>query len=172
MSEVRVDFTLIQPLVYSLETWLALRKAMPRALRDGAVDGAGAEDARLHLHGLSDPLFDTRLSGVDSIIDAFPTLLEQTREMPCVVFSLERPSAGVLEHPDEWPEGVTLDASATRFVVPGSGEPVLLHLASGTVDSAALSGRFLQAELRELHLGRSPATPSSSSRPSRTASSG
>lgn len=145
---VPVDIALIQPLVYRVDTWLALRKRLPPLFVEGARRGPALSGATLHLAGDGDPLFDRSLDAIDHLTAAFPAILRQTRDFPFLVLPLERPSSDILA--DDGPAGLALETAETRFLIGRNGELVLLHLASGTMDPEAWAdpARGLQREIR------------------------
>ena len=153
MATARIDVALIQPLVYSLATWMELRARLIGWVADGGGGRVGVEGAHVHLVARPEPLFDRSLEGADALTAAFPDVLGQARAYPCLVIPIDLPSSWVRNHPERWPEGLSIEAADTRLLLPRSADPVLLHLASGRVDVESLGGgdRQLQREIRALY---------------------
>jgi hypothetical protein len=153
MTAARIDVALVQPLVYSLDTWIELRKRLSERVTEGGERRVGVEGARLHLVGSAEPLFDRSLDGAASLTTAFADILRQARAFPCLVVPLDAPASSVLSSPERWPDGLSLDGAKSYLLLPRTGDPVVLHLASGQIDLGSLSGaeRHLQREIRTLY---------------------
>ncbi len=152
MKDARVDFALVQPLVYSLETWMAIRARL-RSIDDSlALERMGLDGAELHLEGRLDAVFDPWLDSAPGLPAAFEELLAQASAYPTVTLSLELPASRLLDAPESWPDGLTLDSAETRLLLPKSGELVLVHVCSGRLDPRSLSERtrHVQREVRAM----------------------
>lgn len=137
MSAVRVDFALVQPLVYPLADWVELRRRLALLLHEDGTLPQGLEGT-VHRSRETLPHFREGLGGTASLADAFPRLLREARDFPCLVVPLEEPAGRLRREPSLWPAGMEVDASASCLVLPRGGDVFALHLAAGVVDPDAL----------------------------------
>lgn len=155
---IPIDVAVIQPLRYSLETWLALRHALSDLVseeREASAERALPAGASLHVHHTSFGQFAGELDGFASMREAFPEVLAETRDHPCLVLPLEEPAAALSAGDDgSGIEGLRWTGADTRLLLDRKGEAVLLTLLSGRLDAGAMKPerRCPQREVRDVYL--------------------